>query len=437
MQRHSGSFVLFLAAFIVLICSVRADAIPAFTRQHKAECTTCHTIFPELNEYGEAFRKNGYVYMGKKKAEPAESAKAAGTEKKASGQESAKNEALWLSAIPELVPVSFTASIDLAYNDQAADNDKFDLSTRALTLEAGGSFRDKAGFYFTYNLYNQGNYDPLISNTPVNNRSDIGELFIFGRQLFGTPINVKVGRLQPQLSLWKSSDRLTSSVPGPQNYKVGYSPFALNSTEDAAEINAILGSRVFLAGGVVNRKGQNQKEGYGHVSFRIGGADFHAEEPEMDLENERILDYLTVTIAGYGYYGRDADLFNGIAFNRNDFWRAGGDLDAIYKRFRLKAMGVTGRDSNPYFLATKMELRSMALSTQLDYMFDTNLIALFRYEYVDDGSGSTNRYIPAIVYAPLQNTRFTLEYRHEVVGGSALRFPATNKIALLGVMFSL
>jgi hypothetical protein len=44
-----------------------SHAIPAFTRAYKVECTTCHTIYPELNEYGEAFLKNSYVYSGKAK----------------------------------------------------------------------------------------------------------------------------------------------------------------------------------------------------------------------------------------------------------------------------------------------------------------------------------------------------------------------------------
>jgi hypothetical protein len=52
----------------IIICSAfqlaaagTAFAIPAFSRAHKVECTTCHTIAPELNEYGEAFLKNSYV----------------------------------------------------------------------------------------------------------------------------------------------------------------------------------------------------------------------------------------------------------------------------------------------------------------------------------------------------------------------------------------
>ena len=50
-----------------LIDAGNSHAVPAFSRAHKVECTTCHTIAPELNEYGDAFLKNSYVYVGKAK----------------------------------------------------------------------------------------------------------------------------------------------------------------------------------------------------------------------------------------------------------------------------------------------------------------------------------------------------------------------------------
>jgi Iron/manganese superoxide dismutases, alpha-hairpin domain len=35
-------------------------AVPVFSRKYQTSCMTCHTIFPKLNPYGEAFRLNGY-----------------------------------------------------------------------------------------------------------------------------------------------------------------------------------------------------------------------------------------------------------------------------------------------------------------------------------------------------------------------------------------
>ncbi|WP_240731931.1 hypothetical protein [Geobacter sp. FeAm09] len=53
------------SCLVQLIVVAPSHAIPAFSRAYKVECSTCHTIYPELNEYGEAFLKNSYVYFGK------------------------------------------------------------------------------------------------------------------------------------------------------------------------------------------------------------------------------------------------------------------------------------------------------------------------------------------------------------------------------------
>ena len=35
----------------------RAQAIPAFSRKYQTSCSTCHNNFPELNDFGVAFKK--------------------------------------------------------------------------------------------------------------------------------------------------------------------------------------------------------------------------------------------------------------------------------------------------------------------------------------------------------------------------------------------
>jgi hypothetical protein len=42
----------------LLVFSRPAAAIPAFARKYGTSCQTCHTIFPKLNPFGEAFRRN-------------------------------------------------------------------------------------------------------------------------------------------------------------------------------------------------------------------------------------------------------------------------------------------------------------------------------------------------------------------------------------------
>jgi hypothetical protein len=417
----------------------KAHAIAAFTRLYKAECTTCHTIYPELNEYGEAFRKNGFVYSDKKGAKKVETPAAPAktgedttpAKDAAKGGGSPLNEAIILSGIPEQLPISFTASLDMVFNQNAPDGNTWDLNSRSLVLQGGGSFKDKAGFYATYNAYTQGRYDPLASNTAANTSPNINELFAIWRHAFNTPVNFRVGRLRPQLSLWKSTNKITVTTPAPLSYRVGRSTFTVDSPTDALEINSLIGKRLFLAAGIVDRNGDDRKEGYGHISFKIGGADFTGEEPDIDLENDSIWDFLSFAIAFYGYSGSNASLASGVADKTNHFYRFGGDMDMFYKALRFKLSGVMGRDTNPGYLAIGSETDSYALAAEAEYQFDTNLMATFRYEYQSDDLGITRRYIPAVAYAPLQNTKVVLEYKYEGAATGDI-----NRMTQLALLFS-
>ena len=52
----------------------QARAIPSFARQTKMPCSTCHTQFPELTEFGRMFKLNGYTLSAIEKIEAQDSA---------------------------------------------------------------------------------------------------------------------------------------------------------------------------------------------------------------------------------------------------------------------------------------------------------------------------------------------------------------------------
>jgi hypothetical protein len=245
------------------------------------------------------------------------------------------------------------------------------------------------------------------------------------RNTLDTPVNIKMGRFRPQLSIWNRSNKAGISDLSTTSFTVGTSTFRIDSPEDAVEANAVLFNRLFLAGGVVDRTGQDANEGYGHLSVKIGGSDFHGKEPDMDLDKESVLDYMYVVIGGYGYSGRNSD--STASLQRNNFFRGGVEMDLVVMNARLKLAWANGHDSNPDF-SSHSEVRANVYAAQGEYLLTTDLMALFRYEYLDLNNGaSTNRYIPAISYAPMQNAKFTLEYQHAETGSN------TANIALLGV----
>src|SRR6185369_9186937 len=420
---HSYRYVAIslLVLLIQVISAGSAHAIPAFSREHNTECATCHTIFPELNEYGDAFLKNGFVWNKQKKGdETAKPEKAVaikgegdpellsklkeiaavppkpGNGESQSAASPANSEPLWLAGLPRTVPISISGTLNASYNDYLP-YDKVDLSTRAVSLLSGGVIKDRIGFFLKYNLYAEGAFDPSVSNTPINssppNANDIEEFYLVWRNALGTPINLKAGRFRPQLSLWQKSNKTGISDFPTTSYRVDQSNFSSDSTEDAIEANAILFNRLFLAAGGVDRNGQETNEGYAHLSLKIGGSDFRAKEPDLDLDNESFFDYMYLVIGGYGYSGRNSISLS--SNQRNNFYRTGVDLDLVIKSARLKLAWAKGQDNNPDFSSHVQNLTNV-YAAQADYMFSTDLLAFFRYEYFDANGQISKRYIPAL-----------------------------------------
>ena len=50
-----------LASFVMLTTSQKSEAVPSFARQLKKPCTACHTIWPNLNQYGRQFKVKAYT----------------------------------------------------------------------------------------------------------------------------------------------------------------------------------------------------------------------------------------------------------------------------------------------------------------------------------------------------------------------------------------
>src|SRR5258707_7920979 len=59
---------LLLSAFLVLVFSSDAHALPAFARKYGLRCSACHEAWPMLNYFGQKFKDNGYQLMNDRDA---------------------------------------------------------------------------------------------------------------------------------------------------------------------------------------------------------------------------------------------------------------------------------------------------------------------------------------------------------------------------------
>lgn len=58
----TGIRVVVATVFLLCLPIMQAHAVPSFARQTGMECSTCHTVFPELTAVGRDFKVNGYTW---------------------------------------------------------------------------------------------------------------------------------------------------------------------------------------------------------------------------------------------------------------------------------------------------------------------------------------------------------------------------------------
>src|ERR1700730_19185901 len=58
----ANGIVSVIVGLILLSAAPTVKAIPAFARKYKTACSTCHNNWPELNDFGRAFKANGFRF---------------------------------------------------------------------------------------------------------------------------------------------------------------------------------------------------------------------------------------------------------------------------------------------------------------------------------------------------------------------------------------
>ena len=462
-NRTQVSVVTFLMAVIGLVwfgyVSVpRASAIPAFSRKYQTSCSTCHNNFPELNDFGAAFKKNGFKFPKDDETFVKEPPVLLG----AKAQKEAFPSAIYPGELPGNLPIAFRYSGFANYNSKipfgAGYVPRTDLFVpNTFTLIAAGSFGPTLSFWV----------DNDISAGGANGAAGLGDGYLKVNDLghyIGLPkdtLNLRVGQFELDLPFTQArtinlTDYDVYDQASVALVNLNCNVLAAPATPPCTTNNPYLfgtPQRGFEIGGypndgnftwsfaVVNGNNdnpavRNSKDIYIRVSQQFNLERDPAVRREIQAAGPTgPRDHTSLRIGGFYYYGRNAlninqSLFPGVTAlgtAREPFYRAGGDLRFKYRTFELYGLGMYGHDVNliPDTTGTAFMATTPVTFTggfvQANYWIYPWLMPLMRYDFVNSPTdmqngfsrhNTRNRVSPGIQVLARANIKFAFEYQY-------------------------
>jgi hypothetical protein len=290
-------------AVLVLTAAAPARAIPAFARKYQTSCLTCHTVYPKLNPFGEAFRRDGYRFPGV----DSDYIKA---EQVALGQEANKKtfpKTVWPDWIPSAIPISVGANgqalvipSKTSSAGQAANGTHFSLQD--LQAEAhiwgGAAFDDTITAWFEVTFSTDGvdvEHAQLLFNDIVG-----------PKHLF----NVIVGHGFPNVTQYGPhssylADAMVTTVPVTGIYWGNSDPWTLVDNYTGLELNGVILGRIDYAVGLNAGKIAHgiapTDNFYGRLGFKVGGMRLDGEDSSGPADPEKPWAETALGIYGFAY----------------------------------------------------------------------------------------------------------------------------------------
>lgn len=317
MSRHLRAALRALLAAITVVVTLaftrEAGAVPAFARKYQTSCTTCHTVYPVLNPFGEAFRRNGYRFPTQNGATDSDVTKA---NVLALGQEEYKKrfpDAVWPASIAQEIPLGVMVNGGVSMNlpgsdahDRNGNTFTWDGAVSEFHLFGAGSINDNLT-YFT-------------QLTVADGGIDIETAYMLWSDIAGPAhmLNLWVGRLMaPSLNSWGMHSSYLSDTFAPATPVVAlFNPtgtFVLGQGHnDGIELNGVVGHRFdwslgwLASGAVANLKAPNAEDVYAHVGVKIGGMSLDGEGVSgVTVANpNKPWAETSLTLDVFGYHGK-------------------------------------------------------------------------------------------------------------------------------------
>ena len=437
----------------------KSSAIPAFSRKYQTSCTTCHSNYPELNDFGEAFKKNGFKFPKDDESFVKEPPVMLG----AKAQKEAFPGAVYPGEIPGSVPIAFRYSGNFNWNakqpqplEAAAFVPRTDLFVpNTFTIISAGSFGENLAFWI----------DNDISTAATGAGGGLGDGYLRYNDIghvLGLPknaLNVRFGQFELDLpftqarTIYPSAYDVysetavaqPSTTPGQTVFQTTNNPFVLGSPQRGIEFGGYPNNGNFTWS-VAFVDGTNSAYGLGPALTARNTKDVYVSVTqkfnlERDPESRNAIqaagptgprDHTSIRVGAFYYYGQNQLNYGGAQYTflgtiNEPFYRAGGDVRFKYRKLELFGLGMVGHDNNHSVDTTTQNIVGAPAVTYTGGFVAANywifpwLITYMRYDFVnsptDFANGTSqyrtrNRYSPGFQVLVRANIKVIGEYQY-------------------------
>jgi hypothetical protein len=310
MSRRALAALHLLGVILFAAAPRAASAIPAFARKYETSCLTCHSVYPRLTPFGEAFRRNGYRFPGidsdfvKQGTVPL-------------GQEANKKtfpNSVW----PSTLPISSVLAVGangqaVVYPQKSATipRTNHDVLFSLDNLVAEGHLWAGAALDDSITVW--------AELTVAGGGADVEHAQVLFNDLVGPKhaVNLVVGRGFPTLTSFGPhssylGDQRLSNLPVTGIYGVSTDPFVLVDNYNALEATGVILGYLDWSAGVSAGKNAlatpikvSSENVWGHVGYKFGGLRLDGEGSQGPKNAMRPWAEDAVTVDLFAYHSRE------------------------------------------------------------------------------------------------------------------------------------
>jgi hypothetical protein len=431
------------AAFVYLVFGQvpRTAGIPAFARKYQTACSTCHNNPPELNDFGWAFKKNGFKFP----KDDASFVKEPQLKLGAAAYKQLFPHAIYPGEIPGNVPIAFRYSGYLTYQNKLPAalgfQPRVDLfAPNTFTVISAGSFGEDLSWWIDDDISTGGSGADGGLGDGYLKYNDLGHHLHLPKDA----LNVRVGQFELDLPFTQARTiNLTdydiydeAAVAGPMG--TTNNPFVLGAPQRGIEFGGYPNDGNFnwsvalTDGSNDSVPTSNGKNVYINVFQQFNLDRDRAQRKEVQAAGPTgPHDHTSLRLGAFYDYGHngintDGSLFPMFGTITEPYYRVGGYFRFKYQgNFEIYGVGMTAHDDNLIPNPTTLGVdRGPAINysggfVEAEYWAYPWLIPLVRYDVVNSpfdfyaglSKGFTrNRISPGVQMLIRPNIKFEFEY---------------------------